>query len=209
MQEIKYEIISKLINDKLKLEDIKELEKYLIGIMYTSPKGKEVSLPYNTLENLDISKGLLTEEEKEIIITFIWISAFLKTKNKKNYIDTISSKEEFLDLKNEFNEKLFSFKNEVRKLFPVSGEFGYEITNPIQVNCMRGITKYFNKLETINGKSIKWDRLYSSPSDIFDGPTDLYEIKVVGLMQKKYKLYINCYSDTVSTIAPKGFKFIS
>ncbi len=86
-------------------------------------------------------------------------------------------------------------------------EYGLVPEKPIYTNGVTGSNSYLERLTTTLGETLSWERQGSMSVDGIDGMIDIYE----GYLPsgKRYKtLYVNMYSTTNSTTAPKGFKLI-
>lgn len=205
-------VISELAHNKLTLSEVDNLKRYVSGIMLTSPKETRIMSTYNLLEIYPTTKGKLTETEKENIIMCIWSCIYIKFEDGTKGIDNLESIEDVKYIRDQYYDSLFGFKSSEEDQLELSGEFGYDETNPIQVSCIDAIDEYFSRLRTIDNRSTYWDRVGSCGSGVFKGPTDQYEIvinsnKLFGKKEKR-TLYINMYNKTNSTIAPEGFKLV-
>lgn len=90
------------------------------------------------------------------------------------------------------------------KPMETSGEFGYDATNPIPVNGVPANGYYLSKLNTNDGKTIKWDRIGSITVDTLESPVDCYSISdETG--SPICTLHLYPYVCRTSNIAPKGF----
>ena len=87
-----------------------------------------------------------------------------------------------------------------------TGEFGYDVTNPIPTNTIRGNIIYLEKLHTDEGVKVGYERLGSTISPNIKGVIDLYLISVDG--KELTELYICPYNQKTSNKAPKGFRLI-
>ena len=85
------------------------------------------------------------------------------------------------------------------------GEFGITMTNPVPVNGILASDKYLDGLETIDGFSIKWNRLGSGGADNIDNPIDIYKITDINGRERDI-IYISPYHSSTSNKAPKGYK---
>ena len=206
-------VILELANNKLTLLEVDNLKRYISGIMLTSPTENRIVSTYNLLDVYPSTKGKLTEEEKENIIMCIWSCLYIKFEDGTKGIDNLESVDDVRYIRDQYYDYLFGFKNADEEQLELSGRFGYDETNPIQVNCIGAIDEYFSRIKTINNESICWDRIGSCDSEIFNGPTDEYKILINNnqLFRKKEKLilYINMYSMKNSTIAPEGFVLVN
>jgi len=206
-------VILELANNKLTLLEVDNLKRYISGIMLTSPTENRIVSTYNLLDIYPSTKGKLTEEEKENIIMCIWSCLYIKFEDGTKGIDNLESVDDVRYIRDQYYDYLFGFKSAEEEQLELFGRFGYDETNPIQVNCIGAIDEYFSRLKTTDNKSIYWDRIGSCDSVIFNGPTDKYEIvinsnKLFGKKEKRI-LYINMYSKTNSTLAPEGFILVN
>ncbi len=202
-------VLAELANYKLSLIEIDNLNKYISALMLTSPKETRISSAYNTLEVYPSTKGKLTEEEKENLIMCIWSCIYVVFADGTRGIDNLESVEDVEYIRNKYYDDLFDFKYANEEQVELPGKFGYDETNPIQVNCIDAIYEYFSRLRTVDNKSISWDRVGSCDNYVFNGPTDVYEIVVnkgkLFNKKSKYNMYINMYNKKNSEIAPEGF----
>lgn len=86
-----------------------------------------------------------------------------------------------------------------------TGEFGYDVTNPIPTNTIGGSRVYLEKLYSDNGTKIRYERLGATFSPNIKNVIDVYLIFVDGL---EIELYISPYNQKTSEKAPKGFMLI-
>ena len=84
------------------------------------------------------------------------------------------------------------------------GEFGLESTNPIPTRNIIGSKQYLEKLKTMDGKKIQYERQGHAIAKNIQDPIDIYEISMNG--QIISTLFINPYNQKNSSKAPKGFK---
>ena len=87
------------------------------------------------------------------------------------------------------------------------GRFGYEVTNPIPCNTVLGSMSYLSSLRTLEGESMKNDRIGSTSADISDMPIDMYRISDEEDREIAI-LYVSPYQKRNSSLAPEGFKLI-
>jgi hypothetical protein len=87
-----------------------------------------------------------------------------------------------------------------------TGEFGYDVTNPIPTNTISGSISYLEKLYTDESVKVQHERLGSTISPNIKGVIDVYLIFVGE--QEITKLYISPYNRKTSEKAPKGFRLI-
>lgn len=86
-----------------------------------------------------------------------------------------------------------------------TGEFGWEITNPIPLQSIPASYVYLENLRFTDGMKVIYNRKGSVESDISTHPMDVYQIThpdgtVVG------DLYISPYHKRNSNLKPKGLK---
>ena len=84
-----------------------------------------------------------------------------------------------------------------------TGEFGWEPSNPIPTRAVLGSTSYLNRLRSLNGESISYERVGSFDSLVSEMPVDGYEIigrdgEILGV------LYLSPYHQRNSEKAPTG-----
>ena len=85
------------------------------------------------------------------------------------------------------------------------GEYGLCATNPIPVRGIAANEVYLQQLELENGDPIQWCRLGSTMADNINGCIDMYNITTLS-GDKVCTIYISPYQNTISEIAPKGFR---
>jgi hypothetical protein len=85
-----------------------------------------------------------------------------------------------------------------------SGEFGYDITNPIPVNTIFGNTSYLGRLRTMDGIKVRYERRGSGHAKNIKNPIDIYDI--YNGEEKIATLYISPYNKKNSKAVPRGFK---
>lgn len=83
------------------------------------------------------------------------------------------------------------------------GEFGLELTNPIPVHTIIGNRVYLDKLRTLDGKKVEYERQGSTHCGNIKNCIDIYNITVESIFVAK--LYISPYNRKNSERAPKGF----
>lgn len=125
------------------------------------------------------------------------------------------AKQHFIKISGSDNESLFEVfyqslgNNEdgcTADIIPGSfGEYGLCVTNPIPVNGISANEIYLQRLELENGDSIQWRRLGSTMTDNIKGCIDIYNITTLA-GDDICTLYISPYQNTISGIAPKGFR---
>ena len=84
-------------------------------------------------------------------------------------------------------------------------EYGLVPEKPIYTAGVRGSEEYLSELTTVLGDRLTWERRGSLEVDGVNGIVDIYD----SMLQsgRSYKtLYLNMYSTSNSTKAPKGFK---
>jgi hypothetical protein len=87
-----------------------------------------------------------------------------------------------------------------------TGEFGYDVTNPIPTNMINDSISYLERLYTNEGVKIEYERLGSTLSPNIKGVIDVYLIFVHG--EEMARLHICPYNKKTSEKAPKGFYLI-
>jgi hypothetical protein len=85
------------------------------------------------------------------------------------------------------------------------GEYGLCATNPIPVRGIAANEVYLNQIELENGDPIQWCRLGSTIANNINGCIDMYTITTLA-GDNVCTLYISPYQNTISGIAPKGFR---
>lgn len=88
------------------------------------------------------------------------------------------------------------------------GEYGLCATNPIPVRGIVANEVYLNQIELENGDPIQWCRLGSTIANNINGCIDMYKITTLA-GDNVCTLYISPYQNTISGIAPKGFRIKS
>lgn len=90
-------------------------------------------------------------------------------------------------------------------------DFGLVPKKPIYtlaIQSVDGEREYLNRLYTVNGEKIRYNRLGSTSAEGINGMVDIYETFLPN--GQPYKtIYINMYGATKSTKSPKGFIFAS
>jgi hypothetical protein len=86
-----------------------------------------------------------------------------------------------------------------------TGEFGWEPSNPIPARALLGCTSYLNRLRSLDGESIGYERIGSFDSLVSEMPVDGYEIigpdgEILGV------LYLSPYHQRNSQKPPAGLK---
>ena len=84
-----------------------------------------------------------------------------------------------------------------------TGEFGYDVTNPIPVNTIIGNDVYLSRLRTHEGVKVGYVRQGSTRAPNMKNPVDVYDI--LDGEKKIATLYISPYHKKNSALAPKGF----
>jgi hypothetical protein len=88
------------------------------------------------------------------------------------------------------------------------GAFGLEIHNPIPVKGIMYSEYYLNRLRTLDGGRISWERTGSQPSPVDPKPVDVYNIFDIDRTQVA-TIYIAPYHKRVSNLAPEGFRLLT
>lgn len=144
-----------------------------------------------------------------LVIGVIIIMSLIKSKPK----------EKPKSIMDELNENpLFKIMNEMSNLNENAtdnhtitqdgyGEFGYEVTNPIPVKSVLGNMAYLEKLRTLDGQKVEYERIGSTSAPNIDMPIDMYEISVNN--EQITTLYISSYHNKNSERAPKNFKLVA
>jgi len=86
------------------------------------------------------------------------------------------------------------------------GEFGLEITNPIPIHTILGNKLYLDRLQTVDGVKVTYQRIGSMRAPNISSIIDGYTIFAKG--EEIATLYICPYNKKNSERAPKGFKLI-
>lgn len=86
------------------------------------------------------------------------------------------------------------------------GEFGICKTNPVPVNGIPANDRYVNRLRTLDGSKIKFERQGSMSIDSIEGPIDIYNITDES-GRKLPTIYISSYHASTSKLPPTGYKF--
>ena len=87
------------------------------------------------------------------------------------------------------------------------GEFGRCVTNPIPVNGVLGIFKYFNKLRTSEGVPLLFHQIGSDASSVSKKLVDVYE--VVSMDGETWDiLFFDKYHPRRSNLCPSGFELV-
>ncbi|MDL2247081.1 hypothetical protein LJB96_05645 [Methanobrevibacter sp. OttesenSCG-928-K11] len=103
--------------------------------------------------------------------------------------------------------ELSDVKDENTDEYRPSGEFGYNIDNPVMVrNIVEGY-HYLDTLECENNDPIIYSRLGSTMSDKLAHPIDIYEIINEKTNEIIGKIHIYGYGEQLSSKTPKGLKF--
>ena len=87
------------------------------------------------------------------------------------------------------------------------GEFGLTVTNPVPVKGLANNRIYLDKLRTVEGAAIEYERLGSTKTQNIEKPIDIYKIFINDIFITK--VYISPYHKKTSMKAPKGFQLIS
>ena len=87
------------------------------------------------------------------------------------------------------------------------GEFGLEITNPVPAASIPEGYVYLDRLRTVSGSEITYDRIGSMQAPNIESTIDGYKIFCNG--SQIGTIYICPYNKKTSAKAPKGFKLIN
>jgi hypothetical protein len=83
------------------------------------------------------------------------------------------------------------------------GTFGYDATNPIPTSTNFGSINYLSRLQTLEHKKVRYNRVGSITVDNIDMPVDIYEIADdSGII---CRLYLSMYHKKNSQKAPDNF----
>jgi len=89
-----------------------------------------------------------------------------------------------------------------------TGEFGFDLSNPIPTNTVMGSRSYLGKLQMADGGEVRYERIGSFSSPVSDMPVDGYEL-TDQTGAKIDVIYISPYHRRNSARAPRGLKLLS
>ena len=130
-------------------------------------------------------------------------------RKKRSLWDDLKSNPTFKD-----QREIYNLLNElceggcVTDELPVSsGDFGYDITNPIPTRTVYGNTSYLAKLRLPDGTKVRYERQGSFSSPVSPDPVDGYEIFHPDGRQFAM-LYLSPYQRRNSEKSPRGFELL-
>jgi hypothetical protein len=148
---------------------------------------------FNKSDLIDLKKNI--EDLKGPITKAIADVDFLDSTNDKKELLYISLMKELMDT---------SFGTDQDEIQGSKGQFGKNVDNPIPVNTIRGNIRYLEKIRTIQGEKILYEREGSTLGEVVEKPIDVY--RIMDLRKDVIdKFYISPYHKKDSQKAPEGY----
>ena len=213
-------VVDKYVNNKLSVWEIMYATDKLSDLLLGQPQSlKEFGMILTReqritgqIRALDLLPSLkdkgLTYEEKEALAFCIYYVCCI-TKMDEDTHQLISTVAEFKDFKKIDAEYQWT-KAMHKELFQKvesenSGDYGYDINNPINVCSVKESYDFLKSLKTSDGSIADIERVGSMKGTTGDF-IDKWKITIEkdDFAETKF-LYINCYSFTNEWIAPQGF----
>ena len=85
------------------------------------------------------------------------------------------------------------------------GRFGFDLTNPIPAKGIVAGYAYLDRLLTLDGAKVHYDRIGSFGADVSEHPIDGYKV-TAPTGAGEVTIYISPYNKKTSNLAPEGFR---